>query len=184
LWWLLGKRTHIGGFSLKKILVTYISWTGNTRKVAEAVFGAISGDKELKELGSVSGLSGYDLIFVGFPVHGLGNPPDEAVDFLTKYCPGKAIALFVTHGAPEDSPFIPEWLENCRLSCAGAKVVGIFHCQGQIVQSELDKILQNPDPVWQERAGNLALSKGQPDASRLQRARDFAIEILKRAECQ
>ena len=31
-----------------KLLVTYLSQTGNTKKVAEAIYGELSGDKELQ----------------------------------------------------------------------------------------------------------------------------------------
>ncbi|MDM8001227.1 MAG: flavodoxin family protein, partial [Dehalococcoidia bacterium] len=39
-----------------KTLVAYVSRTGNTKKVAHAIFAEIRGEKELKELGQVSTL--------------------------------------------------------------------------------------------------------------------------------
>ena len=41
-----------------RTLVTYLSRTGNTRKVAEAIFEAITGDKDLTELAQVDSLDG------------------------------------------------------------------------------------------------------------------------------
>lgn len=49
-----------------KTVVACMSQTGNTRKVAEAIFGEIQGEKEIKELSELDGLEGYDLSFVGF----------------------------------------------------------------------------------------------------------------------
>jgi flavodoxin len=51
-----------------KTLVTYFSQTGKTRLVAEAIYGAVSGDKEIKEFDQVGSLDGYDLAFIGFPI--------------------------------------------------------------------------------------------------------------------
>ena len=161
-----------------KVLVTYISWTGNTKKVAEAIFQEIQGEKELKEFKEVSSFKDYGLIFVGFPMRGFGKPPVEAEDFLKKCCLGKKIALFITHGAPEDSPFIADWLENCKKACLGAEFLGIFNCQGQMAQEELDKMLNNPDPEWQKRGQNISRAKGFPDTSRLALAHAFAKEIM------
>lgn len=161
-----------------KVLVTYISWTGNTKKVAEAIFQGIQAEKELKELKSVDNTDGYSLIFVGFPIHGFGKPAQEAGDFLKNRCGGKKIALFCTHGAPEDSPFIAGWLENLRRICAQSELLGIFNCQGQIAREELEKLLNHPDPQWRERGQNMSRAKGQPDAVKLAAAAEFAGKII------
>jgi flavodoxin len=89
-----------------KVIVAYFSWSGNTRKIAEAIFQEIQEEKEIKELNEIDGLEGYDFAFVGFPIHGFGAP-EEAQSFLEKHCRGKKIALFVTHGAPEHSEDLP-----------------------------------------------------------------------------
>ena len=53
---------------MSKILVTYISWTGNTKKVADAIFEVLGGDKTIKTMDEAQILDEYDLIFIGFPV--------------------------------------------------------------------------------------------------------------------
>ena len=50
-----------------RILVAYMSVTGNTRKVAEAIYDVITEEKEIGELKDLESLEGYDLIFLGFP---------------------------------------------------------------------------------------------------------------------
>ena len=62
-----------------KTLVTYFSQTGKTRLVAETIFGAVAGDKEIKEFDQVSGLDGYDLAFIGFPIIALARPSRERI---------------------------------------------------------------------------------------------------------
>jgi len=48
-----------------KVLVAYVSRTGNTKKVAEAIFQGMQEEKEIKELQNVGNLEGYDLTFIG-----------------------------------------------------------------------------------------------------------------------
>jgi flavodoxin len=82
-----------------KMLVAYTTQTGNTRKVAEAIYGALEGDKELKPLKQVRALQGYDVAFLGFPVHG-GAPDSRTKAFMASQAAGGKIAIFLTHGAP------------------------------------------------------------------------------------
>ena len=58
-----------------KILVAYLSKTGNTKKVAEAIFDEITDEKELKKIEDVDSLDGYDYSFLGFPIQRMG--PDK-----------------------------------------------------------------------------------------------------------
>lgn len=66
-----------------KVIITYMSHSGNTKIIAEAIFQEIQEEKEIKELNEIDDLEGYDLAFVGFPMHGFGAP-EEAKDFLEK----------------------------------------------------------------------------------------------------
>ena len=83
-----------------KTLVTYMSQSGNTKKVAEAIYGELDGEKEIKALSEVKSLEGYDLAFIGFPVLQFDIPP-KVRSFLTDNTKGKNIAIFMTHAVPE-----------------------------------------------------------------------------------
>ncbi len=159
-----------------KILVVYMSQTGNTKKVAEAIFEEVQGNKEIKELSDVSSLDGYDLTFVGFPMQAFG-PAQAAKDFLANNCNGKKIALFTTHGVTLDFEDLPGWLDNCRQAASGATVVGLFDCQGEIAEFLLDAAAKSDDPLMQKLAAAGATGKGQPDAASLDRARAFVKEM-------
>ena len=50
-----------------KALVTYYSQTGNTEKLARAIYDAIHFEKELLPIKEVKSSKGYDIIFVGIP---------------------------------------------------------------------------------------------------------------------
>ena len=58
-----------------KTLVTYYSESGNTEKLAKAIHeGLEATDNEIAEIGEEKKFDSYDLIFVGFPVHGSSVP--------------------------------------------------------------------------------------------------------------
>jgi flavodoxin len=161
-----------------KIMVAYMSQTGNTKKVAEAIFEELQGEKEIKEFAEIVSLDGYDLVFVGFPMQAFG-PAQPAKEFLSEKCGNKKIALFTTHGVTEDFEELPGWLDNCKQAAGGANVVGLFDCQGEVAEFLLDAAAKSDDPLMQKLAGAGATGKGQPDAASLDRARAFAREMAK-----
>jgi flavodoxin len=157
-----------------KVLVAYMSRTGNTKKIAEAIYDVIPEPKEIKRVEDVTSLEGYDLAFLGFPIHAYG--PDKKVKtFLETYVKDRSIALFITHAAPEGAPPLQGWIQKFRGAAVGANIVGVFDCQGQV--SGLIKIIMllNRNPRVRASARS---SQGQPDATRLERARTFANETI------
>jgi len=162
-----------------KVLVTYISQTGNTKKVAEAIYGEISDDKEIKKLEDVESLDECDFAFIGFPLHAFG-PAEPAKRFLKAHSAGKRIALFVTHAAPEDSKEVKGWLKTCQEAASKADVVNIFDCQGELARSVIDMLLGSDDPNIRAFGELGPMTKGQPDETRLDRARAFARETMEK----
>jgi len=158
-----------------KTLVAYMSQTGNTKKVAEAIYNAIPEPKEIQRVEEVTSLEGYDLSFLGFPTHGYG-PDKQAKNFLETHTKDRSIALFITHMAPDGSPPVLEWIQKFRDAATGANVVGVFECQGQVNSPLLKFVMSiNPNPKMRE---SLRTGKGQPDVERLKRAGVFANEIM------
>ena len=166
-----------------RVLVAYMSKTGNTRKVADAIFGEIDCEKEIMPLEDVKDLSGYDLSFLGFPMHQYG-PDKKAQRFLQKHCQeGRDVALFVTHAAPEGGAELAAWLEKFWDAAAGANIVGKFDCQGQLAKGIRFIMSIIPDANVRAQAKEDG-SRGQPDAERLERARAFAREVMERQRAQ
>jgi len=66
-----------------KSLVVYSSQTGNTRKLAEAVFEILTGDKALYPVDEAPDPSGYGFIAVGFWLMG-GKPDPKSSEYLGK----------------------------------------------------------------------------------------------------
>ena len=161
-----------------KILVAYMSKTGNTKKVAEAIYDEIKGEKELKRIEDVSDIGGYDLSFLGFPTHQFG-PDKKTKELLVKHCVnGRKVALFITHCSPEDIPELPEWMGKFKESASKANLVGFFDCQGELSKGLELMMKIAPDKKMRFFAKNHN-SQGQPDESRLRRAREFAREVMK-----
>jgi flavodoxin I len=78
---------------------------------------------------------------------------------------------------PEGFQPLQGWIQKLRDAAVGANIVGVFDCQGQVCQETKTRMLNHPMP--QVRAAVQAdSSRGQPDATRLERGRTFANEIM------
>ncbi len=161
-----------------RILVTYQSQTGNTRKVAEAIYETLPEPKEIRPLQEAQSLKDYGLIFLGFPIHGSGPNP-KAKSYLENNTKDKRIALFITHAAPEDAPEMPESIQKFSEAAGEADILDVFHCQGQLSSIVKTVMRVAPNPQIREWA-RMDNSKGQPDASRLEKAANFAKRVMEK----
>lgn len=160
-----------------RVLVAYMTSTGNTKKVAEAIYGEINVEKDIRPIKEVQDIDSYDLVFLGFPTHQFG-PDKKTIGLIKNFCQnGKKVALFVTHAAPETEPEVPGWMAKFKEAASNANMVGFFDCQGQmsgavklVLRLSTDKKMRN----WAKIDG----SQGQPDEARLDKARGFAREVM------
>jgi flavodoxin len=160
-----------------KVLVAYMSKTGNTKKVAEAIFEGIDGEKEIKAIDAIDSIAGYDVAFLGFPIHQMG-PDKKTVRWIEKHCvEGRNVVLFITHASPEDGPDLPPWLEKFKQAAGRANLVGFFHCQGELAKSTKRIMSIMPNAKFRMWA-KMDNSQGQPDQARLDRARAFARDVM------
>jgi flavodoxin len=160
---------------MSKTLVTYLSWSGNTKKVAEALFEELMGEKVLKKVDEIQNLDEYDLIFVGFPVHS-HSVPIKAEEMLKKIPPGKKIALFSTHGSITGSHLSREALEHASALASKSKILGTFSCRGKVSNKSMETLSKSPEhKTWVEMA---ASAQTHPDENDLDDARSFAKLIM------
>lgn len=156
---------------MSKTLVTYYSRTGNTKKVAEAIFEETPGDKVFKPMEEVEDLAPYQNIFVGFPVQ-THSVPYQAEVFLKRIPEGKKVALFSTHGSVTGSSLSREALEYASILVSKAKLVGTFSCRGKVSMKALEVLMQSPEhEAWADMAASAAT---HPDEHDLAEARAFA----------
>jgi len=159
------------------ILVTYHSNTGNTKRVAGAIYEALPESGEILPADEVKDVASYDVVFAGFPMEAYG-PGDEAQAFLKALPEGTPLALFVTHGAPEAFPLMEEWLDRFRKAAAHANLLGLFHCQGQMADAVAEQLARSGDPQLERFAAMAPATKGKPDDDALGRANAFAREMV------
>lgn len=160
---------------MSKILVTYFSLTGNTKKIAEAIHSVLEGDKTMKPIEEIQELDAYTLVFIGFPVHS-HSVPFKVVSLLNKIPEGKKIAFFSTHGAITGSHLSQKALENAAVTASKAKVLGTFSCRGKVSSKALEVLSRSPEhTLWAEMA---ASAQTHPDDADLEDARTFARRIV------
>jgi flavodoxin len=156
---------------MSKILVTYFSRTGNTRKIAEAIFEALEGDKVILPIDQVADFAPYGLVFIGFPVQS-HSVPYKAEELLKKVPAGKKIALFSTHGSLPGMNLSREALEYASVLVAKAKLLGTFACRGKVSLQALDVLGKSPEhEAWADMAVSAST---HPDTHDIADAKAFA----------
>ena len=135
--------------------------------------------KEIKRIEEVTSLEGYDLSFLGFPMHALG-PHEQTVNLKTT-TKNKPIAIFITHASPEQAPPMQDWIQKFKDAASEANIVSVFNCQGALAQQVKDVMLNHSDPQLRMWAQN-DKSQGQPDITRLEKARFFTQEAIKKLQ--
>lgn len=165
-----------------KYMVAYWSQTGNTKKVAEAIFAALPEEKTLKPLAEVENLDGFDVIFIGFPIMQFGPPP-SVKKFLAANTQKKTIALFVTHamlsqsGDAQQQAMLVKELDKCAAVCSGSNLLGLFHCQGELSENAANDLIASNIPILMEFAELRRFTLGHPNAGELAHAQNFARAV-------
>lgn len=162
------------------VLVAYYSETGNTRKVAEAVFTALRiSRKKLLPIDQAADMDSFDLVFCGFPVQNHGVPA-KMVHFLHAIPRGREIVLFATHGALRGGEKAISAFYAALNTLQGQTVIGTFGCRGQVKPQLIDDWMDSPQhQSWAREAQS---ANNHPDAADLQDAREFAETMLYAAE--
>jgi flavodoxin len=166
-----------------KTLVTYYSQTGNTEKIAKAIFKSIKNNKHLMRISDVTDPDNYDLMFVGFPIINF-EPVRQAKEFIIKYSKGKTIALFTTMSltaVPFDEQMKKLYyltLSNCKESAKESNLLGIFDCPGELSESTANALLESPDPMRRMFGSMRGLTVGFPNEKNMSDAEKFGVEIF------
>ena len=162
-----------------KILVTYFSETGNTEKVAQAIYEGIQkAEKEISPLQETTSVVEFDLIFCGFPVHA-SSVPHKVEPFLKSIPHGKSVAIFATHGSLRKGQLATAAFDYAVSLLSKAKVIGTFGCRGKVKPELLEVLAKKPEHrAWAEEAQGAAVN---PDGADLEDAKDFANKMVKKA---
>ncbi len=162
------------------VLVTYFSRSGNTEKVAKVIYEELKEPKQLSKIDMSQKLEEYDLVFLGFPIENYWCPKDIH-DFLRNNTENAKIVFVITHGVPESNPLLPEWIDRTKqLLHPTAKILDQFTCQSEVSQHVVDGLKKSGKKMQMEWADHCKYLIGKPDASQLEKAREFVREIMKK----
>lgn len=168
---------------MMKILITYSSRTGNTKKVAEAIHEEFKDCSELIPIESVQTTSGYDYVFIGFWAD-RGTADEKAAKFMATVEDQKC-GIFATMGAYPYSVHAHEILVNAsKLLSEKNKVMGAFICQGAVDPALLERFKSFPkdNPHYPTEATQLRhkIAAEHPDENDLKTAREIFRNIVER----
>ncbi len=157
-----------------KSLVVYSSESGNTRKLAEAVYEFLSGDKEIATVADAPDPAGYGFVAVGFWLKA-GQPDPDSQAFLARLKEGQEVYLFASHGAAVGSVHAENGMKKARELAAKAHVRAVFSCPGEVDAKIIETAAQkNPLPPW---LADAPAAKGHPDANDLKMVVRMLMEL-------
>jgi len=162
-----------------KVLIAYLSESGNTGKLANAIFEGIeSSDKEILSIKDVAGVEDYNVIFIGFPVQSHSVP--AKVEAFVKTLPdGQKVAYFATHGSMRGGEMAVTAFYHALTISKNAVILGTFGSRGEVKQSIIESLLQKPEHRgWALEAQGAA---GHPDAADLEDGKDWARNMFAKA---
>ena len=149
-----------------KILVTYSSKTGNTKKLAEGIFAGLGEvDKTLLPMSEAADWEVYDLILAGYWVD-KGGANTEAAEYL-KQIKGKKVGLFATLAFwPDSEHAYHSILAGEALVKEHNHVIGKYICQGKIDPKMVEMFEKmpegNPHRPTPEKRKRYAISANHP----------------------
>ncbi|MFB0523521.1 MAG: flavodoxin family protein [Candidatus Bathyarchaeia archaeon] len=178
-----------------RVLVAYYSETGNTEKIAKAIYEEASKDHEahLKKIEEITAdtLNNYDVVFLGSPCHSadLAAPVKRILDTIPK-SPQFKLAGFFTHStfSPDDrferaSELFNRWAGKCIVSFENVSeekqidFKGYYNCQGAPsppIEEFIKREVLSTDE-WEEYIEEL---RKRPSPEDVQKAKEFAREVL------
>ena len=171
-----------------KVLITYYSGTGNTKKIANALKdGLPDHDVDLipvKEVNPAE-LGSYDLLFLGSGTYGFNV--SRKVTSLIKKAPSLPanIAYFSTHESQKSWPKAFKSV-NEILKDHDCIILGEFDCCGENLvekaQEQREAMYSRMKPEEKVEAERIyrKFVRGHPNADDLNEARNFAREIIQK----
>jgi len=117
---------------------------------------------------------GYDLVAVGFWFQA-GKPDPKAMEYLSNCTQSSRLFLFASHGAAKESDHVKNAMDYAINLTNGAKIAGVFTCQGQVNPKVLEKVKQKPEPpVWIKDADHAI---GHPNEDDLSALKQIVIQL-------
>jgi flavodoxin len=143
-----------------KSLIVYSSQSGNTKKLAQAVYESLTGPKDIYPVAAAPDPADYDFVALGFWLQA-GKPDPWAAEYLAGIG-DKKLFLFATHGAAADSAHARNAIEIAKSLAPSAQIAGTFNCPGEVSPAHLEKARKKDSPPkWIDDA---PAAVGHPDS--------------------
>jgi len=161
-----------------KVLVTYYSESNNTEKLAKAIYEGINAtEKDVVPI-SEADPKGYDVIFIGFPVH-THSVPGKMEKFIKTIPEGKKLAFFATHGSLRGGQLAITAMYHALSLGVKQTILGTFGCRGNVNPDLIETLLQKPEhKAWAMETQSAA---GHPDDADLENGKIFADIMIAKA---
>jgi flavodoxin len=168
------------------VLILYASHTGNTEKIASAIYEEASkkNNAKVKRLNDVdpNSLGDFDQVFIGSPINA-GKIVKEVTEFLSKLprLPKMKLAGFITHAAPAyTKQTIDDMTQPFSNVCKAndMEYKGCFSCQGylaDLMHAAVKKMQKAGSEEWHQKVEQMT---GHPNADDEADARAFAKSVL------
>lgn len=177
-----------------KILVLYYSQTGQTEKIANAIFSSIpeGHEKTIEKLNDFDStqLDSFDLVFLGSPCHS-SDLAKNVRKFLEELNPNPKYKLagFFTHGSypPERDGYeavYERWVGKCSATFESASsekeitFLGYYRCMGAPSPPIEEFIRKQAIPSEEEFQDYIKVARKKPDTEDIANAKKFALEII------
>ena len=170
-----------------KTQVLYVSGTGNTERIAEAIYREIPGfSKDIKKLDSCFEKYSADTYFIGFWAN-RGSASVEVLDFLSDLH-GKNIALFATCGMGRNLEYYHKIENNVSAFIPDDnRYLGAFFCQGKMPMKVRRKYEQMENTENAEMVAQMLRNFDEallhPDKKDFINARNFVSSIYQQLSC-
>ncbi len=152
-----------------KILVTYSSKTGNTKRLAEGIYNGLGDvDKTILPMNEATDLHEYDIVLAGYWVD-KGGPNTEAAEYL-KTIKGKKVGVFATLAFwPDSEHGYNSILAGEALVKEDNHIIGKYICQGAIDPKMVEIFAKmpegNPHRPTPEKEKRYKISANHPSAA-------------------
>lgn len=165
-----------------KILLTYSSKTGNTRKVAEGIYEILPEGSLITPIEENINPNEFDLILVGFWVD-KGMADEKAKKYMEKI-EGKKVGVFGTLGAYPDSDHAKKTLKRVReLLEVKNEVIAEFLCQGKVDPKLIEKFKElpagHPHGMTEERRKRHEEASKHPNEQDIKEAQKIFGDLIK-----
>lgn len=165
-----------------KVLVTYSSKTGNTKKLADGIFEGLGEiEKSIFPMSEVNSLEDYDIILAGYWVD-KGGPNEEAKKFLEKI-ENKKVGLFATLAFwPDSEHGYNSILNGEKLVKEKNHIIGKYICQGKIDEKMVELFEKmpegNPHKPTPEKRKRYKISANHPSVADIEVAKEMFRERI------